>query len=71
MRMGFSSCGTGAHLWQLEGSRAWVQDLLGPGIKPMSPVLAGRFLSTVSPAKSSLFYFKTFLGRPTEIRGAI
>ena len=41
------------------GSGAWPQlslgrwNLPGPGIKPMSPALAGRFLSTVPPGKSS------------------
>ena len=28
-------------------------DLPGPGLKPMSPALAGGFLTTVSPGKSS------------------
>ena len=28
------------------------ENLPGPGIKPVSPALAGRFLSTVSPGKS-------------------
>ena len=28
------------------------QNLPGPGIEPMSPELAGRFLSTVPPGKS-------------------
>ena len=41
-----SSCGTRA---QLLGSM-W--DLPRPGIKPMSPALAGRFLTTVPTAKS-------------------
>ena len=26
-------------------------DLAGPGLKPMSPALAGRFLTTVPPGK--------------------
>ena len=48
---GLSSCG------------AWVQLLLsmwnlpGPGIEPMSPALAGGFLLTVPPGKSSFFSF--------------
>ena len=41
-----SSCGTRAQL--LHGM--W--DLPGPGIEPMSPALAGRFLTTVPPGKS-------------------
>ena len=28
------------------------ENLPGPGIKPVFPALAGRFLSTVSPGKS-------------------
>ena len=31
-------------------------NLLGPGIKPVCPVLAGRFLSTVLPGKSSIIF---------------
>ena len=42
---GLSSCGTRAqllcHMW----------DLPGPGIEPVSPALAGRFLTTVPPGK--------------------
>ena len=30
------------------------EDLPNPGIKPASPALAGRFLTTVLPVKSSL-----------------
>ena len=43
---GFSSCGTRAQLlWGI-----W--NLYRPGIKPVSPTLAGRFFSTVPPGKS-------------------
>ena len=31
----------------------WHVDLPGPGMEPMSPALAGRFLFTVPPGKSS------------------
>ena len=41
-----SSCGTRASL--LRGM--W--DLPGPGLKPVSPALAGGFLATVPPGKS-------------------
>ena len=41
-----SSCGTRAYL--LRGM--W--DLPGPGIKPVSPALAGGFLTTAPPRKS-------------------
>ena len=44
---GLSSCGTRASL--LPGM--W--DLPGPGIEPMSPALAGGFLTTEPPGKSS------------------
>ena len=50
-----SSCDTRAQL--LRGM--W--DLPGPGIKPMSPALAGGFLTTAPPGKSLspfLYYFK-------------
>ena len=57
---GLSSCG----LWALErrlsscGAWAWLLrgmwDLPGPGIEPMSPALAGGFLTTVPPGKSNL-----------------
>ena len=38
------------------GARAWLLhsmwDLPGPGIEPVSPALAGRFLTTAPPGKS-------------------
>ena len=46
-----SSCGTWAYL--LHGM--W--DLPGPGLEPVSPALAGRFLTTVPPGKSLCAYF--------------
>ena len=46
---GFSSCGTRAQM--LLGM--W--DLPGPGLEPMSPVLAGGFLTTALPGKSLIF----------------
>ena len=42
---GFSSCGTWAKLHGM-----W--DLPGPGPEPVSPALAGGFLTTVPPGKS-------------------
>ena len=44
--VGFSSCGAQALLVQ----GMW--NLPGPGIEPVSPALAGRFLTTVSPGNS-------------------
>ena len=51
-RVGFSSCG--ARAWLLR--RMW--DLPGAGLKPVSPALAGGFLTTVPPGKPLrlLFY---------------
>ena len=36
-------------------------DLPGPGLEPVSPALAGRFLTTVPPRKSKIFYFSNFI----------
>ena len=60
MHVAFSSFGSQTLERKLRGCdpRAWLLpsmwDLPRPGIEPISPVLAGRFLSTVSPAKSRL-----------------
>ena len=51
-RAGFSSCGMWAQL--LRG----MCDLPGPGIEPLSPVLAGGFLTTVPPGKSLMTCFR-------------
>ena len=45
---GFSSCDTQAYLLH----SMW--DFPGPGIKPVSPALAGRFLTTRPPGKPYL-----------------
>ena len=45
-RAGFSSCGTQAQL--LRG----MCDLFGPGLEPLSPALAGVFLTPAPPGKS-------------------
>ena len=52
LELRLSSCGAQALL--LHGM--W--DLPGPGIEPMSPALAGRFLTTVPPGKSYSLYYK-------------
>ena len=64
--VGFSSCGS----WALErrlsscGTRAYLfrsmWDLPRPGLEPMSPALAGRFLTTVPPGKSLHYFFLIF-----------
>ena len=65
-RTGFSGCGAGAyfpcHVWGLPG----------PRIEICVPSLAGRFLSTVSPGKSSpaLFNFVLFFELPRGISSA-
>ena len=56
--VGFSSCGSQALERRLSSCGTWAQtlcdmwDLPGPGIKPVSPALAGGFLTTVPPGKS-------------------
>ena len=60
---GLSSCGS----WALErrlsscGARAYLLrstwDVPGPGLEPVSPALAGGFLTTVPPGKPSLSTF--------------
>ena len=47
---GFSSCGTQAQL----PHGMW--DLLRPGLEPVSPALAGRFLTTAPPGKPRSLY---------------
>ena len=56
--VGFSSCGLQALECRLSSccSQAYLLhgmwDLPGPGLKPMSPALAGGFLTTAPPEKS-------------------
>ena len=55
--MGFSSCGSRALERRLSncGARAYLLrdmwDLPRPGLEPVSPTLAGGFLTTVPPGK--------------------
>ena len=62
-RMGFSSCGSRALERRLSSWGAWASllhgmwDLPGPGLKPVSPALAGRFLSTAPPGKPGNVHF--------------
>ena len=59
---GLSSCGTRAPARSLSscGTRAQLLrgmwDLPGPGLEPVFPALAGRFLTTAPPGKSKQFY---------------
>ena len=61
---GLSSCGSGALECRLSGCGAQAYllrgtwDLHGPGIEPVSPALAGGFLTTAPPGMS---HFPTFL----------
>ena len=56
-RAGFSSCGSQALERRLSSCGAWAQllrgmwDLPGPGLEPVSPALAGGFLTTAPPGK--------------------
>ena len=60
---GLSSCGSWALEVRLFSYGTQVQllrgmwDLPGPGLKPVSPALAGRFLTTVPPWKSVFICF--------------
>ena len=60
---GFSSCGLRALEHRLSSCGAWDQlfhgmwDLPRPGIEPVSPALAGGFLTTAPPGKPSSFFF--------------
>ena len=63
MRAGLSSCGTRALERRLSSCGAWAElfrgmwDLPGPGLEPMSPALAGGFLTTAPPGKSPETFF--------------
>ena len=56
---GLSSCGSWALECRLSSCGSWASllrgmwDLPGPGLEPVFPALAGRFLNTVPPGKPS------------------
>ena len=58
---GLSSCGSQVVECRLSRCGAWayllhgIWDLPGPGLEPMSPALAGGFLTTAPPGKSLAF----------------
>ena len=64
---GLSSCGSQALECRLSSCGEWAQllrgmwDLPGPGLEPVSPALAGRFLTTAPPRKPCIvsldFYY--------------
>ena len=57
---GLSSCGSRALEHRLSSCGAWAQllcgmwDFPGPGLEPMSPAMAGRFLITAPPRKPQI-----------------
>ena len=61
---GFSSCGSRALERRLSSCGTQVSllrgmwDLPGPGLEPVSPALAGGFLTTAPPGKSWCLTFK-------------
>ena len=67
---GLSSCGSRALERRLSSCGAWawllcgMWDLPGPGLKPVSPELAGGFLTTAPPRKPKKFIFKGNMGLP-------
>ena len=62
-QVGLSSCGSQAVERRLSSCGAWAKllrgmwDLPGPVFEPMSPALAGGFLTTAPPGKSRHTYF--------------
>ena len=65
---GLSSCGSWALERRLSSCGAQAQllrdmwDLPGPGLEPVSPALAGGFLTPAPPGKSQKFYISRILG---------
>ena len=65
--LGLSSCGSWALERRLSSCGTWAQllrgmwDLPGPGLEPMSPALAGRFITTAPPGKPLDFILETWL----------
>ena len=66
-RVGFSSRGSGALERGLSSCGAWtlllrgMWDLPGPGLEPVSPALAGRFLTTAPPGRPPVHWILNFL----------
>ena len=72
MARGLSSCGSRAleHRLSSCGARAYLLcgmwDLPGPGLEPVSPALAGGFLTTAPPGKPDLTDFKKKQSRTSK-----
>ena len=59
--MSFISRGTQAqYLWHTGLVAPWHVGLPGPGLEPVSPALAGGFLTTVPPGKSLRVLINSF-----------
>ena len=64
---GLSSCGSQALECRLSSRGTWAYllhgmwDLPGPGLEPVSPALAGGFLTTAPPGKSNISSLKSCL----------
>ena len=64
---GLSSCGTRALERRLSSCGAWAEllrgmwDLPGPGLKPVSPELAGGLPITAPPGKPFFFFYSAFI----------
>ena len=73
-RAGFSSCGSRALEHRLSSCGAWAQllhgmwDLPGPGLEPVSPALAGGFLTTAPPGKPPRLFLKVIIITILHIR---
>ena len=63
---GFSICGSQVLERRLSSCGSWAQllhsmwDLPGPGLEPVSPALAGKFLTTAPPGKPLLCLYRAF-----------
>ena len=70
---GLSSCSSWALEYRLSGCGTWAQlllsmwDLPGPGIKPLSPALAGGFFTIEPPGKPRLGFLMQSDTQVTEI----
>ena len=69
---GFSCCGSRALELRLSSCGARAQPLRGmwdlhrPGLEPVSPALAGRFLTTAPPGKPLPILLSLFIGDPNR-----
>ena len=70
---GLSSCGSQALECRLSSCGAWAQllhgmwDLPGPELEPVSPALAGGFLTPASPGQPSVVFNRAYLGKIVKL----